>query len=152
MKPEKWFRETLESVKDDLEFRLETKILDLTEKICEVMERKKISRKELAKRLKVTPANVTKILRGSSNFTLKSLLSLADVLELDLDIRFTERKKQATTIQLHHIRETVDIDYVQSHFTTLSHSTLATDVSSAYHISRGTGLGGVPAAQMPEVA
>lgn len=94
MKPDKWFKDTLKSLEDDLEFRLETLIIDLTERACKKMKQKKISRTKLAKLLGVSPAAVTKILNGNSNFTLKTLLSLSDALELDLHIDFVERKKE----------------------------------------------------------
>lgn len=91
MKTEEWFKEKLEYFKEDFGFRLETLILDLTEKICERMQEKNISRTSLSKLLSVSPPAVTKILNGTSNFTLKTLLSLADALELDLNVSFEEK-------------------------------------------------------------
>jgi len=91
MKTEEWFKEKLEYFKEDFGFRLETLILDLTEKICEKMQQKNISRTSLSKSLSVSPPAVTKILNGTSNFTLKTLLSLADALELDLNVSFKEK-------------------------------------------------------------
>jgi transcriptional regulator with XRE-family HTH domain len=55
------------------------------------MEQKKINRVALANRLQVTPPAITKLLRGSSNFTLKKLLSIADALEMDLKIDFEDK-------------------------------------------------------------
>ncbi|MBN1843071.1 MAG: helix-turn-helix transcriptional regulator [Deltaproteobacteria bacterium] len=94
MKAEKWFRDTLESFKEDREFRLETIILNLTESICSKMIQKKINRSKLAELLGVSPAAITKILNGNSNFTLKTLFSLSDALGLDLEIDFREREKE----------------------------------------------------------
>ncbi len=91
MNTEKWFRNKLESFKEDFEFRLESLILDLTERISKTMEEKNLSRTKLAELLQVSPPAVTKILNGSSNFTLKTLLSLADALELGLKIEFKEK-------------------------------------------------------------
>jgi transcriptional regulator with XRE-family HTH domain len=84
----KWFEKMLDSVKETFGFRVETIILNLTEQISRRMEEKRISRKDLAKALNVSPAAVTKILNGSPNFTIKTLLSLADALNLKLEIRF----------------------------------------------------------------
>lgn len=92
MELEKWFKEKLEIFKDDFDFRLESIILNLTEQICEKMVDEKITRTELAGRLEISPAAVTKILRGNSNFTLRTLLSLADSLGLELNIGFKERQ------------------------------------------------------------
>jgi transcriptional regulator with XRE-family HTH domain len=92
MNTKNWFKNKLESFKDDFEFRLETLILELTEKICKRMNEKKINRTHFAERLNITPPAVTKILNGNSNFTLKTLLSIADALELNLKIRFEEKE------------------------------------------------------------
>lgn len=91
MELEKWFKEKLEFFKDDFDFRLETIILNITEQICEKMFDKKTTRTELAKRLEVSSAAITKILNGTSNFTLRTLLSLADSLELELNVEFREK-------------------------------------------------------------
>ena len=91
MKTGEWFKRKLEALKEDFEFRLETIILDLTERICAKMEQKNINRTRLSDLLNVSPPAVTKILNGNSNFTLKTLLSLSDALELDLKIDFVEK-------------------------------------------------------------
>ncbi len=88
---EKWFSELLESFKDDFDFRLEGLIFDLTEHICKTMKDKNIKRKQLAEALKVSPAAVSKILNGNSNFTIRTLLSLADALKTELKIEFKEK-------------------------------------------------------------
>ena len=95
MKIEKWFSEKLKSLEDDLEFRLESLILRITEKICIRMEAKKLNRTKLASLLDVSPPAVTKILNGSSNFTLKTLLSLADALDMELNVDFVEKQVTA---------------------------------------------------------
>ena len=87
-----WFEKMLDTVKDSFEFRLETIILDITEQISKRMNERQINRTQLAKALDVSPAAVTKILNGNSNFTLKTLLSLGDVLDLDLSINFRPKE------------------------------------------------------------
>jgi len=91
MRPGEWFKEKLESLKDDFEFRLETLILDLTEKICARMKQREINRTRLSELLNVSPPAVSKILNGNSNFTLRTLLSLSEALGLDLRIDFVEK-------------------------------------------------------------
>jgi transcriptional regulator with XRE-family HTH domain len=87
-----WIKEKLELFKDDFDFRFETIILNLTERICERMKQKNINRTELADLLNVSPPAVTKILNGNSNFTLKTLLSLSDALEQKLEINLRDRE------------------------------------------------------------
>ncbi len=93
MKTGKWFKRKMESFKEDFSFRLETLILDLTEKICIKMEQKNINRMRLSELLNVSPPAVTKILNGNSNFTLKTLLSMSDALDLELKIDFVDKNK-----------------------------------------------------------
>ena len=107
MKTETWFRKKLDSFKDDFEFRLESLIIDLTENICREMKHNKINRVRLAEKLNISPPAVTKILNGNSNFTLKTLLSLSDALELDLKIDF--RKKDAGAFQIIYPDRVLDI-------------------------------------------
>ncbi|MDP2645488.1 MAG: helix-turn-helix transcriptional regulator [Desulfobacterales bacterium] len=90
MKTKDWFKNKLEELKDDFEFRLEGFILHITEDVCKRMVEKDMKRSDLAKRLNVSPPAVTKILNGSSNFTLRTLLSIADALEYELDVKFVE--------------------------------------------------------------
>ena len=96
MKAKTWFEKKLEQFENDFDFRMESIILDITEKICEKMEQKNINRAEFAKVLGVSRPAVTKILNGSSNFTLRTLLSIADALELNLAVQFEEKETVST--------------------------------------------------------
>ena len=82
----KWFNDKLAALKDDADFRLETIILDLTEQISARMKEKGMTRAKLAAVLGVTPAAVTKLLNGNPNFTLKTLLKVADALGLEFTV------------------------------------------------------------------
>jgi len=86
MREAKWFQEMLDKYRDDFEFRLEELILDFTEKIVQKMHEQDISRAELARRLGVSRAFVTKLLNGNPNLTIKTMMSIADVLGCDLNI------------------------------------------------------------------
>lgn len=88
MKTKNWFLENLEMVRDTFDYRLENILLDVGENIALFMEEKKLSRAQMAKRLGVSRAYVTKILNGNPNLTIKTLLKLSDVLEKDLKISF----------------------------------------------------------------
>ena len=82
-----WFSETLAEFKQDFEFRLDAKILDFTEQICEVMERKGISRSELAESLGKNKSYVSRVLNGHVNLTLKTMLQFAEAVSEELDLR-----------------------------------------------------------------
>ncbi|KAF0159802.1 MAG: Fis family transcriptional regulator [Syntrophaceae bacterium] len=103
---EKWFGDLFDSYKDDFDFRLEALVFELTEQISKKLKEEKISRKQFAEKLNVTPAAVSKILNGNPNFTIRTLLSMADVLKTDLSIEFKgkgisspEVKRVATTAE-----------------------------------------------------
>ncbi len=55
-------------------------ILDVTEQLCEFLEKEGISRVELAKRLNRSKAFVTQLLGGGRNLTLKTLADVVSVL------------------------------------------------------------------------
>jgi transcriptional regulator with XRE-family HTH domain len=95
METKTWFQKKLDSFKADFEFRLETLIYKITEQISDRMDQKGISRTKFAQLMGISPPAVTKILNGNSNFTLKTLLSVADVLELDLKVNFEEKREFA---------------------------------------------------------
>lgn len=98
MAAKSWFQKQFEALKDDFDFRLETLILNITETISENMEKKGFNRSKFAEILRVSPPAVTKILNGTSNFTLKTLLTIADALELNLKIDFEPKKEKVSAI------------------------------------------------------
>lgn len=56
-------------------------ILEFTESLTSAMEAQGVSRAELARRLGVSAAYVTKMLRGNANFTLRSMVRAARALQ-----------------------------------------------------------------------
>jgi transcriptional regulator with XRE-family HTH domain len=86
MNTKKWFNDKIKEFRGTIDYETEKVILALTEKIVEFMENNNDSRVELAKRLGVSKAFVTKILNGNPNLTIKSMVSIAIALECELDI------------------------------------------------------------------
>lgn len=72
-------------------YGLEGLLLAVSERICEAMERKGISRADLAEKLGVSRPWVTKLLTGNRNLTLKSLVCVANALDLCIDILLLEK-------------------------------------------------------------
>lgn len=131
MKTNEWFKDLLNSLKDTFEFRFEALILKITETICEKMKLKNINRAELAGRLNVSSPAVTKILNGNSNFTLKTMLSLADALDLELVVDFKEQNEYVN------IQEYPNISYslttVESYLTN-SDICCVSEISTSYMV------------------
>lgn len=85
------FRELFREAEKSLEYNVEGSIMDFTEDLCRVMAEKNVSRAELARRIGTSPAYVTKILRGNSNFTLSSMVRVAMALESEVRIHLSPR-------------------------------------------------------------
>ncbi len=81
-------RQKLEAARNTFEYRLEKTLLEVAEQVCKLIESQGVTRSELAQRLAVTPAYITKLLNGNPNLTIESLLKLSDALGQTLDIRF----------------------------------------------------------------
>lgn len=77
-----WFQQYLDRYRDDPEYVLEGVVLDLTDQIAVAMQEQGVSRAELAERLGVSRAYITKVLGGSTNMTLRTLVRLALALGL----------------------------------------------------------------------
>lgn len=92
-------RQKLETARNTFEYRLEKVLFEVAEQTCKLIESQGVTRSELAQRLAVTPAYITKLLNGNPNLTIKSLLKLSDVLGQRLDIRFAPKLEvaQSTT-------------------------------------------------------
>ena len=71
------FEKGLARAKTRLAYYEEDICLDIAERLLDTMEVRGINRSELARRLKVDPAYVTKLLRGYANLSLKSLAKVA---------------------------------------------------------------------------
>lgn len=86
------FKALLEKDRLSQEYKLESVMLELGENIVGRMKELEMNREELARRLGVSNAMITKMLRGNTNFTLRTLVNLASALESDLSpIEFAPR-------------------------------------------------------------
>ena len=74
------FQALLEEAKKTPEYWVERAVLDFTEDLVSRMDAGNVSRSDLARRIRCSPAYVTKILRGSTNFTLESMVKIARAL------------------------------------------------------------------------
>jgi plasmid maintenance system antidote protein VapI len=72
----KSFKELLNEAKKQDTYRIGSAILDFTEGLHRTMEANGVTRSDLARRLRVSPAHITKVLRGNVNFTVDSMVRL----------------------------------------------------------------------------
>lgn len=69
-----------------VEYKEEMLFLEITERIVALMKAANVTKAELARRLGCTPAYITKLLSGSTNFTVNTLLRIGDALNVDLHV------------------------------------------------------------------
>lgn len=91
MKTQQWYKNLVDRIKDTIEYRFESLLLDITENICRKMKEKNINRSKLSQKMNISKPAVTRMLDGNPNFTLKRLLSVADALDLELHVNFREK-------------------------------------------------------------
>lgn len=85
MKATSSLRRKLKSFAARVLFEQEGAVLDFTEQIVEAMEKKGMTKAQIAARLGTSRAHVTQILRGDNNFTFQTAVSLA----VAVGMRFT---------------------------------------------------------------
>lgn len=69
----------------------ESVILEFTEAVCKRLDDLKMSRAEFARKLGVSPAYITKILKGGQNYSLHSMFKICDVLNLKMHLNVSTK-------------------------------------------------------------
>jgi len=77
-------------------YKLERAILEFTEQIVARMAAKEITPTTLAERMQVEPPYVSKILRGTSNFTLDSMIKICSAVDAEFCFHVRPREVTAT--------------------------------------------------------
>jgi transcriptional regulator with XRE-family HTH domain len=81
------FKELFATARKRFAYFLEGAIIGFTEDVVTRMKELKVSKSDLAKKLDCNPAYVTKVLRGSTNFTLSSMVKIGLALDSELEVR-----------------------------------------------------------------
>lgn len=84
------------SIEERRAYLQEGLILDVTEQVWAALEAKGVSRKELADALHTSRANISQLLSGSRNMTLRTLSDMADALGCSVSVRLKDRDESAT--------------------------------------------------------
>ncbi|MHB1750519.1 MAG: helix-turn-helix domain-containing protein [Acidithiobacillus sp.] len=87
------FQALLKKAKQGTAFWISRAKERFTEDLFVLMKADGVSKSELAARLGTSPAYVTKILRGQSNFTIESMVVLARALDAEVDIRMKKARR-----------------------------------------------------------
>lgn len=95
-------RNLLDEYKHDEDFIYEGLILDLSYNLKKIMEEKGITKKQLAQRMGVSPAYITKIFRGT-NISLKTVAKVLAALKVDARIELKTDKLNKNYDEAMHI-------------------------------------------------
>ena len=90
MKNEAWIKRQTETPEARRRYEEERLILWTTEAVWKAMDDQGLTRAELAERLGTSRANVTQLLSGTRNMTLRSLAALAHACRLRADVHLKE--------------------------------------------------------------
>ena len=91
----------------DPDYELYGVLLDVTEGIVKRMIEQGVRRTDLAERLGTSRAYVTKLLDGQENMTLKTLVRVANALEMKVDTKFIPRERAAKPAKKPHVKMAV---------------------------------------------
>lgn len=89
-KGEIWWAKLNEDLKNDPVYMAEGLSMQIALQVNSYIEKSRVSKKELANRLSVTPAYVSQILGGETNLTILTLCKIATALGLRPSIRLEE--------------------------------------------------------------
>lgn len=111
MSNKSWFEEKIELLGNDVEFLTEEKILEFTERVLVEMEKKNITRVQLATSLGNSKPFVTKLLKGNANMTVKTMVAVAHALGCNLHLDLYPKGFKAKTFSVSQNFTPVEIDY-----------------------------------------
>ena len=90
----KSFKELIDEAKGRDTYWAASMILDFTEGLHKIMEANGVTRSDLARRLGVSPAYITKVLRGNVNFTVDSMVRLVRAAGGEVSIHIAPKNKR----------------------------------------------------------
>ena len=82
------FAQIVEKAKKHDDYWIAGVMIEFTEMVCKLLDEQKMTRTELAEKLNVSSAYITKLLRGNANVTLKTIVRLARVFGKEINIEF----------------------------------------------------------------
>ena len=81
-------------LESDASFQAEKTILDFTLQLHQLMEQRKVSKKDLAEAIGTSQAYITKIFKGNANFTIATMTKLAHAIDGKITIHVTGKEEK----------------------------------------------------------
>jgi transcriptional regulator with XRE-family HTH domain len=89
------FADLLQRAEQSDTFQIDRLKVEISERIYQAMKQQDVSNAELARRLGKSRAYVTKLFRGTTNFTLESLVRIGRALSCEVEFELLPRVQQA---------------------------------------------------------
>jgi plasmid maintenance system antidote protein VapI len=86
------YRKMFEDAEASADYWIASPIIDFTEDLCRLMNEQGVSRAELARRIGTSRAYITRLLGGSANFTLGTMVKLAMALDGVVHIHIADKR------------------------------------------------------------
>ena len=86
------YRKMFQEAEASVDYWAAEPVLDFTRDLCRLMEEKKMSRAELARRIGTSRAYITRLLAGSANFTLATMVKLAMAFDGVLHVHIADKR------------------------------------------------------------
>jgi len=83
-------KQRMKNIRQSHDYRLEKAKLEFIQGVTRIMQQKEITNAELARRLETSPAYITKVMRGDTNFTLDSLVKITYALDSKVHIHVAD--------------------------------------------------------------
>ncbi len=83
-----------ESLENDESYLTEKNILEFTLQLNQLMEKRRVSKTELAQAIGVSQAYITKVLKGNANFTIATMTKLVNALQGQLSFHVTGKEEK----------------------------------------------------------
>lgn len=86
--PLDFLTEVADEDRSSIDYRLQAQVLEIADRVHARLEQLGISQADLARRMEVSRPMISKLLTGDSNFQLRTLLRLAEALDMELMVDF----------------------------------------------------------------
>jgi len=86
------YRKMFEEAEASIDYWMAVPVIEFSEELCRLMEEQNVSRAELARRIGTSRAYITRLLAGSANFTLATMVKLAMAFDGVLHVHIADKR------------------------------------------------------------
>lgn len=117
----KSFKKLLEKAQQTDSYWVEAAKLQFAIELNRLFRRKGSTQKELAEKVGTSPAYITKVFRGDSNFTIETMVKLARAVDGDLEINIVPRQNQEKWLSILQAQQPSNAEQARAWIETIRH-------------------------------